>query len=185
MMKWINQEGATDGGSFFFFSSTIDIYSLPQEERNMDLFTLAVRREERMQDLYQKLAERAENASIRDLLLDLSASEAKHDERSENLKALWDPQSPKINADGALTLRELALRRDFFDTHVSHHELYSRVRNYEEECQKFYDALATKSEDESVRQAAHKLAEEKRSYIEILRQILEMSKFPDTLRQSS
>ena len=152
----------------------------------MNVFKLAKKREKAMEELYLKLAEATDNKGLKGIFLDLASAEGAH---HSSFSSLEDKSSAslfeEVDVDMKMTLREIDLRMDFLDPHLSQLEVYRKVRDYEWESQKFYELLLSSARSEQLKAVLKEMADEERTHVIAMDNVIELVEMPETLRDDA
>ena len=152
----------------------------------MNVFKLARKREKAMEELYLKLADQAPTKGIKAIFQDLAASEGSHLFTVNELEGKAREQlSESVEVDMIMTLREINLRKDFIDSGLSQLELYRKVREYELESQRFYEALLGKAKTLTLQTILQEMANEEKSHVVSMENIIELVELPERLRDDA
>jgi len=148
----------------------------------MDIFEFAMDKEKYSELYYRDLAERTNNAGLRNILTMLADEEVKHYHTVEQMKA-GTPKSASntpVLAKAKKVFEKMRKAGEKFDFHISEADLYGKAVKIEEESKRFYEKKAKIAKDTAQRKILERLAQEESSHMMLMENLRSFVSRPET-----
>jgi len=148
----------------------------------MDIFEFAMTKEKQAEQNYRHLAEKADQAGLKNILTMLADEETRHYRTVERMRSQTpgDVGETSILANAKEIFEKMKASAERFDFHVSEAELYRKARDIEEQSKKFYLEKADEVEDPAQKKIFKKLAEEEDRHVVLMEALTNFVSRPQT-----
>ncbi|MEN6335175.1 MAG: ferritin family protein [Phycisphaerales bacterium] len=153
----------------------------------MDIFEFAMDKERYSELYYRDLAQRSNNAGLRNILTMLADEEAKHYRTVEQMKA----GAPEAAADTPVLgnarqiFEKMRKSGEKFDFHVGEADLYRKAAKIEEESKRFYSQKADEATDPAQKEILCKLAQEENKHLLLVDNLRSFVSRPETYLENA
>jgi rubrerythrin len=132
----------------------------------MDIFQFAMDKEKYSEEFYRHLADRTNNAGLRNILTMLADEEVKHYHVVERMRTETPTEvtDTPVLANARATFEKMRGSMDRFDFSVGEADLYRKACDIEEESRRFYLEKAAEVENPAHQALFRKLAEEENKH---------------------
>lgn len=139
----------------------------------MNVFDCAIKIEEEAREFYEKMEAETADQEIKTLFSMLVAAEEEHLNTLRRMKVSLEPGQGQMNTLHAAScaFRPLQSKRDFLADMKNDRDFYLHAVREEEQDIKFYEDLASRTNDEPLRSKLLMLADQERKHLETIENI--------------
>lgn len=146
----------------------------------MSLFSVAMEKERQMQELYQELASKCDNAGLKKVLLMLADQEGNHYHNLEKASMKMDDHETELVNDVKEIFQEIKRKKDSFNLNMSQLDLYRDVKKFEKLNEEFYREKANETDDPELKQLLNNFADEERKHYMLMCEVVDFVEKPET-----
>ncbi len=140
----------------------------------MNIFELALERENYMHNLYKELAEKASSKGFKAIFEMMAKEEGKHIDIFENKsKDIPKKNLPDYFLEAQNVFENLKSKKEVFASEQDQLWLYCKMRDLEEENMKLYQREAENAPNEKLRERYKELAQEEFRHYEMMEEIVQ------------
>ncbi len=154
----------------------------------MDIYQFAINFERENREYYEECAENADDESIKNVFLELSSEEAKHERIVKQLRDNEDVENLEFDIIPKVNEVFSEIKEDISDNNVmptGQVDIYKKAINMEEKSKNFYSEKADEVKDDKAKEVLQRLSKEEKKHEDIIRSLIEMVNRPNTWLEDS